>query len=55
MIAARTAGIPGIGVPTGPCDADELRDAGASYVLPDLTAFPMLLSQIAVGSGPAGR
>jgi phosphoglycolate phosphatase len=50
MIAARTAGVPGIGVTTGPCNADELRDAGASYVLADLTSFPDLLSQIAVGS-----
>jgi phosphoglycolate phosphatase len=49
MIAARTAGIPGIGVTTGPCDADELRTAGASYVLPDLTGLPALLGEIAVG------
>ncbi|GIF15174.1 HAD family hydrolase [Actinoplanes teichomyceticus] len=52
MVAARTAGVPGIGVVTGPCPADELRAAGASYVLPDLTEFPALLEQIAVGSGP---
>jgi phosphoglycolate phosphatase len=49
MVAARTAGVPGIGVTTGPCSADELRTAGAAHVLPDLTAFPALLSQIAVG------
>lgn len=49
MVAARTAGIPGIGVTTGPCSEPELWDAGASYVLPDLTAFPGLLSRIAVG------
>jgi phosphoglycolate phosphatase len=55
MTAARTAGIPGIGVTTGPCDADELRAAGATYVLSDLVAFPKLLGEIAVGSGPAGR
>ena len=54
MIAARTAGIPGIGVTTGPCGADELRAAGATYVLGDLTEFPALLSEIAVGPGPAG-
>jgi phosphoglycolate phosphatase len=53
MVAARTAGIPGIGVVTGPCGPDELRDAGASYVLGDLTAFPDLLSRIAVGPGAA--
>jgi phosphoglycolate phosphatase len=55
MIAARTAGVPGIGVATGPCDADELRAAGATYVLGDLTTFPELLSEIAVGPGPTGR
>lgn len=49
MVAARTAGVPGIGVTTGPCDADELRAAGASYVLPDLVPFPELLREIAVG------
>jgi phosphoglycolate phosphatase len=49
MVAARTAGVPGIGVAAGPCSADELSAAGAAYVLPDLTAFPGLLGQIAVG------
>jgi phosphoglycolate phosphatase len=53
MVAARTAGIPGIGVTTGPCDADQLRTAGASYVLPELTGLPALLGEIAVGAGPA--
>jgi phosphoglycolate phosphatase len=52
MIAARTAGVPGIGVTTGPCDAEELVAAGATYVLSDLTAFPSLLAKIAVGNGP---
>lgn len=52
MVAARTAGVPGIGVSTGPCSEKELTDAGASYVLPDLTCFPALLREIAVGSGP---
>jgi phosphoglycolate phosphatase len=52
MIAARTAGVPGIGVTTGPCSSAELRDAGATYVLPDLTGLPALLREIAVGSGP---
>lgn len=54
MIAARTAQIPGIGVATGPCGADQLRGAGASYVLADLTGFPALLGRIAVGSAEAG-
>jgi phosphoglycolate phosphatase len=53
MVAARTAGVPGVGVATGPCSESELRTAGASYVLPDLTVFPTLLSEIAVGSGPS--
>jgi phosphoglycolate phosphatase len=55
MVAARTAGIPGIGVATGPCPADELRDAGASHVLSDLTEFPALLREIAVGTGRGTR
>jgi phosphoglycolate phosphatase len=49
MVAARTAGVPGIGVTTGPCSAEELSAAGAAYVLADLTAFPALLREIAVG------
>jgi phosphoglycolate phosphatase len=52
MVAAQTAGVPGIGVATGPCPADELRAAGAAHVLADLTSFPALLEKIAVGSGP---
>jgi phosphoglycolate phosphatase len=50
MIAARTTGVPGIGVATGPCTTEELWAAGAAYVLPDLTGFPALLREIAVGS-----
>jgi phosphoglycolate phosphatase len=50
MVAARTAGVPGVGVATGPCSAGELRTAGAAHVLDDLTAFPNLLRGIAVGS-----
>jgi len=49
MVAARTAGVPGVGVATGPCPAEELTTAGATYVLPDLTGFPALLCEIAVG------
>ncbi|MEU8608705.1 HAD family hydrolase [Actinoplanes sp. NPDC048791] len=51
MVAARTAGIPGIGVATGPCSADELKKAGAAHVLSDLTTFPALLRKITVGPG----
>ena len=49
MVAARTAGVPGIGVATGPCTAGELIAAGAAHVLPDLAGFPALLREIAVG------
>ncbi|ALC22451.1 HAD family hydrolase [Streptomyces pristinaespiralis] len=40
---ARVAGALSVAVPTGPCDADELRAAGADVVLDDLTAFPAWL------------
>ncbi|HEU4347817.1 MAG TPA: HAD family hydrolase [Actinoplanes sp.] len=52
MVAATTAGVPGVGVTTGPCTAAELWKAGATWVLPDLTAFPELLGEITVGSTP---
>lgn len=39
MVAARTAAIPGLGVATGPCTADELWAAGANEVLGDLNGF----------------
>jgi phosphoglycolate phosphatase len=50
MAAARAAGIPGVGVSTGPCTADDLFAAGASAVLADLTRFPEWLAGI--GAGP---
>ncbi|WP_328769723.1 HAD family hydrolase [Streptomyces sp. NBC_00286] len=37
---ARIAEALSVAVATGPCDAEELRTAGADVVLPDLTAFP---------------
>ncbi|WP_399087109.1 HAD family hydrolase [Streptomyces sp. BBFR2] len=37
---ARTAGALSVAVASGPCDALELRAAGADVVLDDLTAFP---------------
>lgn len=46
MIAARTAGVPGVGVVTGPCGAEELRQAGAELVLDDLTGFPAALDRL---------
>jgi phosphoglycolate phosphatase len=54
MVAAATAGVPGVGVATGPCSAAELREAGAARVLDDLTGLPSLLGEIAVGSGRIG-
>ncbi|WP_345637093.1 HAD family hydrolase [Rugosimonospora acidiphila] len=49
MGAAVAAGIPGIGVSTGPCSAAELTAAGASRVLSDLTLFANCLPEIRVG------
>ncbi|MET8461711.1 HAD family hydrolase [Micromonospora zamorensis] len=46
MVAAGAAGVPGIGVATGPCSADELRAAGAEVVLNDLTQFPAALDDM---------
>ena len=54
MVAARTAGVPGIGVATGPCSIDDLRSAGATHVVDDLTSLPGLLRGITVGSAPGG-
>ncbi|MFK0022964.1 HAD family hydrolase [Streptomyces sp. NPDC090798] len=41
---ARTADAYSVAVATGPCDAAELRAAGADVVLADLTEFPAWLS-----------
>ncbi|MET7804117.1 HAD family hydrolase [Micromonospora chersina] len=46
MAAAQAAGIPGVGVATGPCTRDELSAAGAHVVLDDLTGFPAALDRI---------
>jgi phosphoglycolate phosphatase len=54
MVAGRVAGIPCVGVATGPCSPGELAEAGATYVLKDLTGFPALLRQIAVGPAETG-
>ncbi|GAB2668373.1 HAD family hydrolase [Nocardia goodfellowii] len=40
MHGARAAEVHAVGVSTGPCDAAELRAAGADVVLTDLTEFP---------------
>ncbi|MFJ9708370.1 HAD family hydrolase [Streptomyces sp. NPDC101234] len=41
---ARRAGALSVAVATGPCDADELRAAGADVVLTDLTELPAWLA-----------
>ncbi|MET7617052.1 HAD family hydrolase [Streptomyces sp. NPDC005408] len=40
---ARAADALSVAVPTGPCDAEELRAAGADVIIDDLTAFPAWL------------
>ncbi|NGO48758.1 HAD family hydrolase [Streptomyces ureilyticus] len=42
---ARIAEALSVAVATGPCDAEELRTAGADVVLADLTAFPAWLAR----------
>ncbi|MEU0370062.1 HAD family hydrolase [Streptomyces sp. NPDC006283] len=49
---ARLAGALSVAVPTGPCDAGELSEAGADVVLEDLTAFPAWLRDYS--ADPAG-
>ncbi|MEE1736102.1 HAD family hydrolase [Streptomyces sp. BE147] len=51
---ARAAGALSVGVTTGPCDADELRAAGADVVLPDLTGFPAWLRAFEESRGGQG-
>jgi phosphoglycolate phosphatase len=57
MTAARVAGAVGVGVATGPCDAETLTAAGAAVVLPDLRAFPgwLAVAGISVGLPRGGR
>ncbi|MFG2863065.1 HAD family hydrolase [Streptomyces sioyaensis] len=45
---AHTAGALSVAVATGPCDADELRAAGAEVLLADLTDFPSWLKRYVV-------
>lgn len=46
---ARAAGALSVAVASGPCDADELRAAGADVVLADLTRFPAWLAAYCEG------
>ncbi|MFD5031551.1 HAD family hydrolase [Streptomyces sp. NPDC058405] len=50
---ARTARALSVAVPTGPCDAEELRTAGADVILRDLTQFPAWLERYAAGEAVA--
>ncbi|ANP55776.1 HAD family hydrolase [Streptomyces griseochromogenes] len=52
---ARAAGALPVAVATGPCDAEELRAAGADVVLDDLTAFPAWLAGYREAPGAAER
>ncbi len=51
---ARAAGARSVAVASGPCSAEELREAGADVVLGDLTEFPgWLADYCGAGSGGA--
>ncbi|MFJ9415624.1 HAD family hydrolase [Streptomyces sp. NPDC101227] len=50
---ARAAGALSVAVATGPCDAEELRAAGADVVLGDLTEFPAWLDGYGAGLADA--
>jgi phosphoglycolate phosphatase len=52
MAAAHSAGVVGVGVTTGPCDAGALTAAGATTVLPDLRAFPAWWTAAGISVGP---
>ncbi|MGA4841183.1 HAD family hydrolase [Streptomyces sp. G45] len=52
---ARTAGALSVAVATGPCDAAELRAAGADVVLDDLRRFPAWLADYRAGGPAAAR
>jgi len=54
VAGARTAGITSVAVATGPCSAEELFEAGADVVLPDLHAFPAWLDEHLLDSRLAG-
>ncbi|MFE3886217.1 HAD family hydrolase [Streptomyces lydicus] len=51
VVGAHTAGALSVAVATGPCDATELRNAGAEVVLADLTEFPSWLERYVADGG----
>ncbi|MER7001560.1 HAD family hydrolase [Dactylosporangium sp. NPDC000555] len=55
MQAAALAGIPAVGVTSGPCSAEDLHAAGATVVFEDLRPFPAFLKGvISVGRAVSG-
>ncbi|WP_426508369.1 HAD family hydrolase [Dactylosporangium sp. McL0621] len=55
MQAGVLAGIPAVGVTSGPCSEEELRAAGATAVFADLRPFPAFLEgMISVGRAVSG-
>jgi phosphoglycolate phosphatase len=55
MQAGVLAGVPAVGVTSGPCSAQELHDAGATVVFDDLHPFPAFLQgMISVGRAGSG-
>ncbi|MET8020777.1 HAD family hydrolase [Streptomyces decoyicus] len=54
VVGAHTAGALSVAVATGPCDATELRNAGAEVVLADLTEFPSWLERYVAEGADGG-
>jgi phosphoglycolate phosphatase len=55
VVGAHTAGALSVAVATGPCDATELRAAGAEVVLDDLTEFPSWLARYVAEGADGGE
>ncbi|MFK0265446.1 HAD family hydrolase [Streptomyces angustmyceticus] len=54
VVGARTAGALSVAVATGPCDATELREAGADVVLAGLAEFPSWLARYVAEGADGG-
>ncbi|MGW7025302.1 HAD family hydrolase [Streptomyces decoyicus] len=54
VAGAHTAGALSVAVATGPCDATQLRTAGAEVVLADLTEFPSWLERYVAEGADGG-
>ncbi|WDT56993.1 HAD family hydrolase [Streptomyces sp. G7(2002)] len=55
IVGAHTAGALAVAVATGPCDATELRAAGAEVVLNNLTEFPSWLARYVAEGADGGE